>query len=149
MSGLFWLSDAQWTVIEPFMPRNQPGARRVDDRQTISGIVHVIKTGCRWQDCPREYGRPTTVYNRFNRWSRRGFWRGMLAALAEAGWIVESASLDSTYIKAHRSAHGGKGGPRRRPLASAKAARPRRSTSSPTSSGGLRSSTSRPATPAT
>jgi hypothetical protein len=34
----------------------------------------------------------------------------MLAALAEAGWIVESTALDSTYIKAHRSAHGAKGG---------------------------------------
>ncbi len=39
MADLFWLSDAQWAVIEPFMPKNQPGARRVDDRQTISGIV--------------------------------------------------------------------------------------------------------------
>ncbi len=110
MAGLFWLSDAQWAVMEPFMPKNQPGARRVDDRRTISGIVHVIRSGCRWQDCPRAYGPPTTIYNRFNRWSRRGFWRGMLSALAEAGWVAESASLDSTYIKAHRSAHGGKGG---------------------------------------
>ena len=102
MAGLFWLSDVQWAVIEPFMPKNQPGARRVDDRRTISGIVHVIRAGCRWQDCPRDYGPATTVYNRFNRWSRRGFWRGMLAALARAGWVTESASLDSTYIKAHR-----------------------------------------------
>jgi len=107
MAGLFWLSDVQWAVIEPFMPKNQPGARRVDDRRTISGIIHVIRAGCRWQDCPRHYGPATTVYNRFNRWSQRGFWRGMLAALAGAGWVTESASLDSTYIKAHRSAHGG------------------------------------------
>ena len=142
MASLFWLSDAQWAVMEPFMPRNQPGARRVDDRRTISGIIHVIRTGCRWQDCPREYGPPTTVYNRFNRWSRRGFWRGMLAALAQAGWVAESASLDSTYVKAHRSAHGGKGGPKRRRLGSRGAVRPRRCTSSPTLSAAPPSSTS-------
>ena len=59
MADLFWLSDAQWAVMEPFMPRNRPGARRVDDRRTISGIVHVIKSGCRWRDCP-----PTTVRTR-------------------------------------------------------------------------------------
>ena len=134
MADLFWLSDAQWAVIEPFMPRNQPGARRVDDRRTISGIFHVIKSGCRWRDCPADYGPHTTVYNRFNRWSRRGFWRAMLAALADAGWVTETAALDSTYVKAHRSAHGGKGGRRRRPSASREAARLRRSTSSPTSS---------------
>ena len=108
MAGLFWLSDEQWAAREPFMPKNQPGARRVDDRRTISGIVHVIRSGCRWRDCPAEYGPHTTVYNRFNRWSRRGFWRGMLVALAAAGWIAESTALDSTYVKAHRSAHGGK-----------------------------------------
>ena len=149
MAGLFWLSDAQWAVIEPFMPRNQPGAHRVDDRKTISGIVHVIRTGCRWQDCPREYGPPTTVYNRFNRWSRRGFWRGMLTALARAGWTAESASLDSTYIKAHRSAHGGKGGPKRRPSGSRAVGKPRKFTSSPTSSADRPSSTLHPAMPAT
>ena len=135
MADLFWLSDAQWAVIEPFMPRNQPGARRVDDRQTISGIVHVIKSGCRWRDCPSEYGPHTTVYNRFNRWSRRGFWRDMLTALAAAGWVIESAALDSTYVKAHRSAHGGKGGRRRRLSGSRAVARRPRSTSSPMSLG--------------
>jgi len=71
MSRLFWLDDAVWAAIEPHLPKNQPGARRVDDRRVISGILHVLKTGCRWQDCPADYGPPTTIYNRFNRWSRR------------------------------------------------------------------------------
>jgi transposase len=35
----------------------------------------VLKTGGRWRDCPDAYGPHTTVYNRYNRWSRRGFWR--------------------------------------------------------------------------
>ena len=140
MADLFWFSDEQWAVIEPFMPTNQPGAHRVDDRRIVSGIVHVLRSGCRWRDCPAEYGPATTVYNRFNRWSRRGFWRAMLATLAEQGWIAETASLDSTYVRAHRSAHGGKGGPRRRPSARHAVARPPRSTFSPTSSAAPRSS---------
>ena len=41
MADLFWLSDEQWAVLEPFKPQNQPGARRVDDRRVVSGIVHV------------------------------------------------------------------------------------------------------------
>jgi transposase len=146
MAHLFWLNDEQWAVLEPFMPRNQPGARRVDDRRVISGIIHVLKTGCRWRDCPQASGPHTTVYNRYNRWSRRGFWRAMLAALAEAGWIAETAALDSTYVRAHRSAHGGKGGLGRRPLARRGVGRPPRYTSSRMSSEGPPSSTSRPAT---
>ncbi len=43
MAGaLFWLSDAAWAAIEPHLPKNQPGARRVDDRRVISGIVHML-----------------------------------------------------------------------------------------------------------
>lgn len=56
------------------MPRNQPGARRVDDRRVISGIIHVLRVGRRWQDCPADYRPSTTIYNRFNRWSHRGLW---------------------------------------------------------------------------
>jgi transposase len=127
MSALFWLSDEAWSAIEPHLPKNQPGARRVDDRRVISGIVHVIKSGCRWKDCPAEYGPPTTIYNRFNRWSRRRLWGNILDALVAKGVLALSASIDSTFVKAHRSAHGGKGGRKRRASALLVAARPPRS----------------------
>ena len=81
--SLFWLSDEQWAAIEPHLPRNQPGARRVDDRRVISGILHVLKIGCRWQDCPVDYGPYTTIYNRFNRWSAQGIWQSIFEAAAE------------------------------------------------------------------
>lgn len=134
VGSLFWLSDEAWARIEPYLPKNQPGARRVDDRRVISGIIHMLKCGGRWQDCPPEYGPATTIYNRWNRWSRRGLWRGMFATLSAQGRVDELAMLDSTYVKAHRSAHGGKGGRRRRPSASRAEGRPRRSTRSVTSS---------------
>ncbi len=127
MSALFWLSDDAWTAIEPHLPRNQPGARRVDDRRVISGILHVLKTGCRWKDCPVDYGPPTTIYNRFNRWSGRRLWTDILDALVAKGVLALSASIDSTYVKAHRSAHGGKGGRRRRRSVPRAAARPPKS----------------------
>ncbi|MFT3810918.1 MAG: IS5 family transposase [Micropepsaceae bacterium] len=69
-----WLSDAEWARIEPLLPRGRKGAHRVDDRRVISGIVHMLKCGARWRDCPPEFGPYTTIYNRFNRWSRQGLW---------------------------------------------------------------------------
>jgi transposase len=65
--NLFWLSDEQWARIEPHLPTDVRGVERADDRRVISGIVHVLKSGCRWCDCPEAYGPPTTVYNRFVR----------------------------------------------------------------------------------
>ena len=70
-SGLFWLSEMQWEAIGRHLPTNQPGARRVDDRRVNSGIIHVLKIGCRWCDCPAEYGSPTPVCSRCNRGPRR------------------------------------------------------------------------------
>ncbi len=131
--ALFWLSDEAWTAIEPHLPKNQPGARRVDDRRVIWGIFHMLKTGGRWCDCPADYGPSTTVYNRFDRWSARGFWLGLLEALVDAGAVTKSTAIDSTYVKAQRAAFGGKRGlKRRRSAARAVAGRPR-STPSPTS----------------
>jgi len=132
--ALFWLSDEAWAAIEPHLPKNQPGARRVDDRRVISGIVHVLKVGCRWCDCPADYGPSTTIYNRFNRWSRRGFWLKLLDALADAGVVAKSTAIDSTYIKAQRAAFGGKGGARSRRSVARAVAGPPRSTHSPMSS---------------
>jgi transposase len=128
---LFWLTNEQWAAMEPFMPKNQPGARRQDDRRIISGIFHVLKSGCRWRDCPAEYGPHTTVYNRFNRWSRKRFWTGMLEALAKAGAATNSVAIDSTYIKVQRSAFGAKGGPKRRRSAHRAVETPPKSTPSP------------------
>lgn len=130
MAGEFWFSDRQWAVVEPLLPRNQPGARRVDDRRVLSGIVHVLRSGGRWKDCPAVYGPPTTIYNRFHRWARRGLWQRILHALAVAE-PDDVHLIDSTTAKAHRSAAGAKGGPRRRRSAAhAAAGRPRSTPSS-------------------
>ena len=69
MADLFWLSDEQWASVGRLMPTNQPGARRVDGRRVVSGILHILRTGGRWREVPTEYGPAITVYNRFNRWS--------------------------------------------------------------------------------
>jgi transposase len=118
MSNLFWLDEAAWSVIEPLLPNNQPGARRVDDRRVISGILHVLRSGCRWRDCPREYGPYTTIYNRFNRWSRRRIWQRIYQTLVDQGRIGGTIAIDSSYVKAHRSAAGAQKKRRKiRPLA--------------------------------
>src|ERR1700741_4527179 len=108
--GLFWLNDKQWAQIEPHLPTNQRGPERDDDRRVISGIIHMLQCGARWRDCPPEYGPYTTIYNRFNRWSKRGHWQAIFKTLAVGGKDSLTLSIDSTAIKAHRSASGGKGG---------------------------------------
>lgn len=136
MGRLFWLSDEAWARIEPLLPHGKPGKPRVDDRRVISGILHVLKTGCRWRDVPAAYGPPTTVYNRFNRWSRRGLWQRLFQALATDGSPPEELLIDSTFVKAHRSAAGGKGGRGNKRLAPRAAGAPQKSIAWPMVLGG-------------
>ena len=108
--NLFWLTDEQWTKIEPLLPTDVRGKPRVDDRRVISGIIHILKCGCRWCDCPREYGPHTTIYNRFVRWAKRGVWERVFTELSRRGRSADTQMIDSTHAKAHRCAAGAKGG---------------------------------------
>ncbi len=128
MADLYWLSDDEWSRIEPHLPRGRRGAHRVDDRRVISGIAHMLRSGARWRDCPAEYGPYTTIYNRFNRWSRQGGWYEMFEALTGSTGMVGTMAIDATHIKAHRSAAGAKGGPSTTPSAARAAGARRRST---------------------
>ena len=110
MAKHFWLSAAQFARLQPLLPTKVRGVPRVDDRRVISGIIHVLQSGCRWRDAPPVYGPSKTLYNRFVRWARKGVWDGVFARLSEAGGPPVALMLDSTPVKAHRSAAGGKGG---------------------------------------
>ena len=88
---LFWLSDEEWNRVERLLPVGRRGARRVDDRRVISGIIHMLRSGARWRDCPPEYGPYTTIYNRFNRWSREGIWLAMFKALTGSTGVIGTA----------------------------------------------------------
>ena len=65
------LTNEQWAFIQPLLPPPaHPGRPRADDRRTMEGILYVLIIGCRWQDLPREYGAPTTVWRLLIRWER-------------------------------------------------------------------------------
>jgi transposase len=123
--NLFWLDDLQWSVLKPRLPKNQRGAKRKDDRRIISGIIHVLQSGCRWRDCPLEYGPAKTIYNRFQRWAKKGLWEAIFLDLTSIVGTHYENSIDSTIIKAHRSASGKKGAVRKPSGAVAAVARPR------------------------
>jgi transposase len=113
----FWLSDEQFGRLEPHLPTDTRGKPRVDDRRVISGIIHVVKSGGRWVDAPSVYGPRKTLYNRFQRWSAKGVWSAIFHALANAGGPPAELLIDSSAVRAHRCAAGGKGRSKIRPSA--------------------------------
>lgn len=103
MSVPFLLTPAQMRRIRPHFPLSR-GIPRVDDRRVLSGIIFVIKGGLRWRDAPPGYGPHKTLYNRFVRWSRMGVFSQIFAALAGEAGEPDRLIIDSTHLKAHRTA---------------------------------------------
>ncbi len=111
----FWIDEEQFARLEPLLPNDTRGVPRVDDRRVISGIVHVLKSGGRWADAPDVYGPRKTLYNRIVRLAAKGVWTDVFHALASAGGPPAELLIDSSAVKAHRFASGGKGGNSVRP----------------------------------
>lgn len=102
------LTNEQWAFIQPLLPPPAwTGRPRADGRRTVEGILYVLITGCRWQDLPREYGAPTTVWRRLKRWGEVGvwecIWRAVLTALDVQGQLDWSmAFLDDSFVPAKK-----------------------------------------------
>jgi transposase len=127
MAEVFWLREDQFSRLAPLLPTDTRGVPRVDDRRVISGIVHVLKSGCRWVDAPDIYGPRKTLYNRFVRWAAKGVWTELFQTLAAAGGPPAQVLIDSSAVKAHRCAAGGKGGNETRRSVARAAGAPRKS----------------------
>jgi transposase len=57
----FDLSDEEWALLEPLLPKSRKSAR-VDDRKIVNAVFYVLRTGMPWRDLPARYGPYTTAY---------------------------------------------------------------------------------------
>jgi transposase len=100
------LPDDLWTIIAPLLPPKPPkrkgGRPRVPDRQALTGILFVLKTGRSWQALPTEPGNGggSTCWRRLRDWQAAGVWSRLhrlpLDRLGSRGRIDWSrAALDS------------------------------------------------------
>lgn len=106
------LTDAQWTVLEPLLPKGKrPGRPPMwAKRQLIDGIRFRVRTGIPWRDLPAEYGPWGRAYDLFRRWQRDGTWFQIFTALqaqADAKQLITwDINVDSTVCRAHQHAAG-------------------------------------------
>jgi transposase len=110
------LKEAEWEVLKALLPVERPLGKRgrgrppEDNRNVINGILWRLRTGAPWRDVPEKYGNWNSIYRRFLRWSKAGIWDTVASTLAAT--MAESGhyNIDSTMVRAHVSAAGGKGG---------------------------------------
>jgi transposase len=112
--------DELWEIVEPLIPKHQPGPQGgrppVGDREALTGIIFLLKTGIPWEDLPQEMGCGCgmTCWRRLRDWQEAGVWdrlkQVLLDRLSEADQIDFSrAAVDSGTVRAVGA--GGKTGP--------------------------------------
>ena len=84
------ISDAEWDRIEGLLPRHGPEGNR---RLFVDAILYVARTGIPWDDLPARFGKPNTVWKRFDRWARTGVGAGVRGP-AGSGRRVADPRLD-------------------------------------------------------
>ena len=126
------MSDEEWAFHERFIlaVRAPNGRKPMNHRLVLDGIFWIARTGSPWRDLPEEFGKWSSVYRQFRRWTLAGLWEGILEALNESGVVPAALQMiDSTVVRAHHQAAGAKGGLRDRVLAVREVASRQRSTS--------------------
>ena len=79
------LTDAEWTLVEPFIPPARRGGRRrtVDVREVLNGLLYVLATGCQWRALPKDLPPRSTVHDYLTLWA----WDGTLRRLHHALFV--------------------------------------------------------------
>jgi len=135
MRRRYELTDQQYERIEPLLSGKpgDPGRNAEDNRRFINAVYWIARTGAPWADLPERFGKYDTVYQRFNRWAKKGRWKAIFEALQEPDldWVM----IDSSVVRAHQHAAGQKKvQPMQRPSGEVAGASRRRSTSPATHS---------------
>lgn len=119
------MSDEEWAFFEPFVTTRgaHSGRRPRDHRLVLDGIFWLGRTGAQWRDLPDFFGKWSSVYRQFRRWTLSGLWDLLLEALNDTEDVGETVQMiDSTIVRAHHCAAGARGGLRARVLDAQKVA---------------------------
>ena len=114
------MSDEEWAFFERFIltVRAPNGRKPTNHRLVLDGIFWIARTGAPWRDLPEEFGKWSSVYRQFRRWTLAGLWEDIMETLNQSGAVPDALQMiDSTVIRAHHQAAGSKGGLRDRVLA--------------------------------
>lgn len=107
MEKYYQLNSRQWQVIHEHLLdiiwiRNKDESEL---RRFIEAVYFISRTGCQWRLLPPYFGKWTTVYKRFRRWSSRKIFESLFHSTIDRNQQDE-VMIDSTVVRAHACSSG-------------------------------------------
>ena len=98
------LTDEHWTKLSIIMLKDRV-YDKLTHRNTMEGILYRMRTGCPWRDVPESFGDWSTIYRRFNLWSKKGVLMRVFRSLRHEP-DLEWEFIDGSIVKAHQHSTG-------------------------------------------
>lgn len=107
------LSDLQWKVLEPLLPKEGKrgkGKPHTPWRKVLNTILWVLINGARWCDVPKgsQWGSRSASHRWLGIWGESGLIKEMLRALQELASLSKLMDLERLHVDGFYSS--GKGG---------------------------------------
>ena len=106
------LTEKEWHLIQPLLPELPTGKRGRPwrgNREVLSGVLWILRTGAPWKDLPKTYPPYQTCHRRFQQWSADGTLAKVLQAIGaklskRRQLNMTECSIDGKFVGAKKGA---------------------------------------------
>ena len=81
------VNDELWNIIQEILDEldapASTGRPRSGERQALNGIIYQMRSGCQWNQLPKQFGDDSSVHRALQRWIAKGVFQRLWALLIE------------------------------------------------------------------